>query len=114
MGSGAIAYEEAIKEFDQLVKHATDKGETQRPIVMRIQYGPTTPEMKFETTQAAWDYLKERKETAEEGIKVAQAHHDEAKAHVTDAGLKLDEAKMAHENAETIAKDAGAYDIQWN
>jgi len=112
--SGVIACKEAIKQLEQLVKHFADKGETQRPIVMKIVSGASVTKMNFETPQAALDCLKEKTKSAEEAINVAQALHEEAKAHVKDTEAKLDEAKMAHEEAEKRAKDAGSYDFHWN
>jgi len=105
--SGSQTFSKTIEELAELVKLYEEKGESQRPITLKIPPGFASPEQKFETCQAAIDHLKKDVEgEGDQALDVLENAHERAKECLEDAEKQLKDAVAAAEAAEVAAAAA--------
>lgn len=116
--SSARTFDKAKSELEELVKHAEEHSEAQRPIVLKVIHGKVShdggkeedgEQQKYESAQDAINFLLKTLEGDKDSATSAlENSYEDAKAHTIDAEIHLAEWKAALVLAEQKAKEEGA------
>merc|ERR1712110_803242 len=105
--SGSITCETAISQLEALVKHAAEHEEAERPIVLKIPAGLSSPEQNYDTATAAIEHLKSHIKDVDTELNALQKAKLEARKRLDDWKAKLAEAKSELQEVETRANKEG-------
>jgi len=105
--SGSITCETAISQLEALAKHAAEHKESERPVVLKIPAGLSTPEQNYETVTAAIAHLKSHIKDVDAELNALQKAELEARKRLDDWKAKLAEAKSELHEVEARAKKEG-------